>query len=89
MDGMKKAGLSPLEIIRSGTLNPAVFFGEENTFGEVKEGLVADLILLDANPLQDLNAIKSINGVMVRGSWLSKADIDKRLKEIAMHAANQ
>lgn len=83
MKAMADAGLSPLEIIRSGTLNPALYFGMENTFGEIKEGLDADLILIDSNPLEDLNALHEISGVMLRGKWLDRETIDKKLAVIA------
>jgi len=89
IEGMEKAGLSPLEIIKSGTINPAIYFGEENSFGEVKEGLSADLVLLKANPLNNLKALKDISGVMVRGEWLSKEAIDSKLLEIAKRNANK
>ncbi|WP_411767373.1 amidohydrolase family protein [Winogradskyella sp. A3E31] len=83
IEGMRKAGLTPLEIIQSGTLNPAVYFNATDSFGQVKEGLGADLMLLSANPLEDLSALKNLTGVMVKGQWLSKEDIDSRLAEIA------
>ncbi|MEX0290803.1 MAG: amidohydrolase family protein [Flavobacteriaceae bacterium] len=86
--GMERAGLSPLQILQSGTINPAVFFQKEGQFGELKAGLDADLILVNANPLEDLSALKEISGVMVRGKWLSKDAIDKKLVEIAANAAN-
>src|SRR5690606_16946703 len=54
IEGLVRAGLTPLEILQSGTMNPARFFGMEDIFGEVKEGLRADLVLLQANPLKDL-----------------------------------
>lgn len=87
MRDMADAGMSNLEIIQSGTINPAIYFGMENTFGEVKVGFDADLILIDADPLQDLDALQEISGVMHRGKWLSKSQIDKELKEIAANAA--
>ena len=83
IDGMLRAGLTPLQIIQSGTINPAIYFGEEGNFGEVRVGGSADLVLLNANPLQDLKALKNLSGVMVRGQWLSKEKIDSRLAEIA------
>lgn len=89
IDGMLRAGLTPAQIIESGTINPAIYFGEEETFGEVKEGLDADLILLNANPLEDMKALKEISGVMVRGQWLSKDEIDAKLAEIAERNVNK
>ncbi|QCX00414.1 amidohydrolase family protein [Aggregatimonas sangjinii] len=87
IDGMLEAGMTPLEIIRSGTMNPATFFGMSDTFGEIKEGLDADMILLEANPLENLTALQQISGVMVRGKWLPKNAIDQKLAEIAANAA--
>lgn len=87
--GMKRAGLSELQILQSGTVNPARFFGMEDRFGTIAEGMAADLILLGANPLSDISALKEIEGVMVRGKWLDRSEIDSKLQEIAAHAANQ
>lgn len=87
INGMLGAGMTPLEIIQSGTINPATFFDMSTTFGEIKEGLAADMILLEANPLENLDALKQISGVMVQGQWLSKTNIEKRLAEIADSAA--
>lgn len=86
--GMRAAGLTPLEILQSGTLNPAVFFGKEDTFGSIREGLDADLVLLDSNPLLDVSALKDISGVIVRGKWLSRDAIQERLGQIAGNAQN-
>lgn len=87
IDGMQKAGMTPLEIIQSGTINPAIYFGMEGRFGEIKEGLDADLILVNANPLEDLDALQQISGVMRQGKWLSKQAIEEKFVEIAKNAA--
>ncbi len=89
IQGMARAGLTSLQIIQSGTIHPATYFEMEDVFGEVKEGMVADMILLNGNPLEDLEALKKITGVLVKGTWLSKEAIDKKLAEIATHAAVQ
>ena len=88
VDGMLEAGLTPLEILQSGTINPAIYFGMEDTFGSIKEGLDADLVLLNSNPLLDITALKQISGVMVRGKWLSKESIAEKLEQIADNAIN-
>lgn len=88
IDAMEDAGLTRLEILQSGTINPAVYFGMEDEFGEIKEGLEADLIILDANPLEYLDALQQISGVMRQGKWHSKEAIDQRLGEIAEKVAN-
>ncbi|MBQ4822754.1 amidohydrolase family protein [Aquimarina sp. MMG016] len=89
IDGMIKAGLTPLQVIQSGTINPAIFLDKENTFGQIKEGLDADIVILDTNPLEDIKALQQVSGVMVRGKWLPKEMIDKKLSEVAKNATNK
>jgi imidazolonepropionase-like amidohydrolase len=79
--GMLAAGLRPLEILQIGTLNPAQYFN--GNFGAIEEGMEADLILLKANPLEDLNHLKNPLGVMARGQWISEETIKEKLKQIA------
>ena len=88
IEGMINAGLTPLQILQSGTLNPAKFFNQEESFGQIQVGLDADLVILDANPLKNIKSLRQIYGVMVKGTWLSKETIDKKLEEIASNAAN-
>ncbi len=83
MDAMFRSGMSPYEILKAGTVNPAIYFGDENLYGMVKEGLSADLILLEANPLENIANMKDPAGVMVRGEWLSGEFIARRLEVIA------
>ena len=77
------AGLTPFEALQSGTANPAEFFGRSGDFGVVKTGAEADLILLDANPLEDITNTRRIHGVMIRGRWLSRTELDGLLKRLA------
>ncbi len=88
MKGMIEAGLTPLEVIQTGTINPAKFFNMEGEFGEISIGASADFMLLNGDPVQSLENIKEPSGVMVRGRWLDRETIDKRLAEIAERAAN-
>jgi imidazolonepropionase-like amidohydrolase len=85
--GMRRAGLSPLEILRMGTLYPARFFGQESEWGSLEEGKVADLVLVEGNPLEDLSALEAIRGVMLKGHWIPLDEIDQKLTEIARNAA--
>lgn len=71
------AGLTPYEALRTGTVAVAEFL-KSNT-GIVAEGKQADLILLNANPLLDIRNSKRIHGVMLRGHWLSRRELDARL----------
>ncbi|GAB3652783.1 amidohydrolase family protein [Echinicola sediminis] len=82
LQDMVDLGLSPLEAIQIGTVNPAQYFGMEGKFGEIIAGASADLILLDQNPLEDIRHMQQPAGVMVRGQWLSREMIDQKLKEI-------
>jgi len=69
-------GLSPLEALRSATLNPAIVFGLADSLGAVAEGMVADLVLLDANPLDDIHNTRSIEAVMLNGRYLDRSALD-------------
>lgn len=80
LDYLVNAGLTPFEALRSGTVDAARFFTAADRFGTVRAGLEADLILLDANPLEEIGNSKRIHGVMVRGQWLSRADLDRMLQ---------
>ncbi len=82
LKSMSKAGLSNFEILQSGTFNVGSYFKSQDLFGVVAPGLRADLLLLSGNPLEDLENLKSLDGVMVKGRWIPKSEIDQRLKEI-------
>jgi imidazolonepropionase-like amidohydrolase len=77
LQSMIDAGLTPYQALKTGTTNVGLYFG--TTDGVVAAGRRADLVLLDANPLQAIANSSKIAGVMVNGRWLSKADIDARL----------
>ncbi len=79
---MAEAGLTPYEILASGTRNIADHF-ESREFGQVVPGRRADLILLEANPLEDIANMARRAGVMVRGRWLPETEIQARLAELA------
>lgn len=87
IQGMIGAGMTPLEILKSGTVNPARYFDMEDTFGDLKVGLDADMVLLESNPLDDMTALQEIAGVMLRGRWIPKEEIDEKLAIVAKHAS--
>jgi len=72
------AGLSPYEALRTGTVAVAEFMRSNG--GIVAEGKNADLVLLDANPLENVENSKRIHGVMLRGHWYPKAELEERLE---------
>jgi imidazolonepropionase-like amidohydrolase len=80
---MTEAVMSPYEVLVSGTRNVGEYFADEDDFGTVAAGKRADLVLLGANPLEDVGNIDSIEGVMVAGRWLPRTGIDHRLEAIA------
>ena len=86
---MIKSGLTPYEALKMGTINPALFFNKEGEFGVIKTGASADFLLLDANPLDDIDHVQTRSGVMVRGVWLPEEEIQKRLDRIAAKYAEQ
>lgn len=80
------AGFTPLEALQTATINPARFFGKLADFGTVETGRVADLVLLRANPLEDVANTRAIAGVIADGKYWSSADLDalrERLKQAA------
>jgi imidazolonepropionase-like amidohydrolase len=83
MQAMADAGLTPYQILQSGTRNIAQHFGTLDASGTVASGKVADLILLDANPLASVANVQRRAGVMVRGRWLPEAELQRRLEEVA------
>ena len=76
------AGLTPYEALRTGTVNPAVYFGQPGRFGVVAVGADADLVLLDDNPLEDIATTRRIHGVMLRGRWLDRWALDRMLEPL-------
>ena len=80
------AGFTPVEALQTATINPAKFFGKENELGTIEKGKLADLVLLDANPLDDIRNTQKISGVVVNGHYLSRSDLDKVLTGVEQAA---
>jgi imidazolonepropionase-like amidohydrolase len=81
-----KAGLTPLQALQTATRNPALFLGRAD-MGSVETGKVADLVLLDANPLDDINNTRKIDAVVLNGRYLSHAELARMLKQMEAAAA--
>ncbi len=81
LEVLVEAGLSPFAALQSGTLNPALFLGLEESFGTVEVGKRADLILLSANPLEDISNVRQRSGVMVAGRWYPASELNEWLAE--------
>ncbi|HSR50251.1 MAG TPA: amidohydrolase family protein [Acidobacteriota bacterium] len=78
-----EAGLTPYQALRAATFKAASFAGALDEFGTLRQGRRADLLLLEANPLEDVAHVRQRAGVMVRGRWLSEAELQRRLEELA------
>ncbi|MEJ2204565.1 MAG: amidohydrolase family protein [Gemmatimonadota bacterium] len=84
---MEEAGMTNRQILASGTVTVGRYvqdhLGLDGDFGSVAEGNRADLVLLESNPLDDLDNLADRVGVMVRGRWISRAEIDEGLARLA------
>ena len=95
LEELVKAGLTPYEALRVSTTNAHEFLGELETAGTIEPGKNANLVLLNANPLEDISNTRTIEGVIFKGRWISKQEIDSRLEQIAesyselTHSKNQ
>jgi hypothetical protein len=78
-----QAGLTPQDAINSATLLSAEWLGIDKQIGSIETGKLADLVLLDKNPLIDINNTRKIAGVFVNGKWLDKTKLDVMLTDLA------
>jgi len=76
-----KAGLTPTESLRAATLNPAKFFGLDQKLGTIEQGKLADLVLLEANPLEDIRNTQRIDAVIMNGRFYDRKALDKMLAQ--------
>ncbi|HEY0229835.1 MAG TPA: amidohydrolase family protein, partial [Dokdonella sp.] len=77
------AGLTPTQALRSATLAPVQFLGMSSTAGSVATGKMADLVLLDADPMRDIRNTRRIDAVLLGGHLLRRADLDALLETAA------
>jgi len=82
LETMADVGLSPYDILKTSTYNPALYLGKLKEFGTVEAGKWADLVLLEGNPLEDIANTRKIAGTMVRGRWYARADLDLMLEAV-------
>src|SRR5262249_10488541 len=82
------SGLTPLDALQAATLGPAEFL-RADSLGAVEPGKVADLVLLDADPLADIANVSRIAAVCVGGSLLGRATLDRMLDDVKAEAASR
>jgi imidazolonepropionase-like amidohydrolase len=71
-----QAGLTPMQTLQGATRQPAEFLGKLQTQGTIEQGKIADLVLLDANPLNDIHNTQKIRAVILRGKLLDRNFLD-------------
>ncbi|WP_298531932.1 amidohydrolase family protein [uncultured Algibacter sp.] len=80
---LQESGLRPYEILKASTVNASRYLGSISMEGTITEGKNANLVLLNKNPLKDIKNTKSIEGVILKGQWLNRAQLDLFLEEVA------
>ena len=80
-----ESGLSPTEALQAATFNPALYMAKLNKYGVVEAGHIADLVLFDGNPLEDIRNTRKVNAVILRGRYFSRADLNKMVADAESH----
>src|SRR5216683_898042 len=83
-----QAGLTPMQALQAATRNPAEFLGKLQTQGTIEPGKFADLLLLDANPLDDIHNMQRIRAVLLHGKMLDRKSLDGLLEAEEKFAAS-
>lgn len=78
-----EAGFTPLEALQTATINPAIFLKKEDKLGTVQPGKLANLLLLEKNPIDDINNTRSIHSVIVSGKYLEGEKLRDDIEAIA------
>ncbi len=86
-DLLEKAGFTPLKVLQMATCNGAEFLNKLTSLGSVKEGRQADLVLLDANPLESIQHLHRISAVVRNGRYYSLRDLQNIREQVASHVA--
>ena len=79
---MVKAGLTPMQALQTATNNAADYLGKVDTMGTVEKGKSADLVLLDANPLEAISNTQKISAVVLNGQLLDRKALDRLLAHV-------
>lgn len=87
LERLVEAGLTPLQALRTATLNPARHLGTADSIGTIEAGKVADLVLLDGDPLVDIRNVRNVRAVLVGGRLLDRDALDELLSRAQAFAA--
>jgi imidazolonepropionase-like amidohydrolase len=88
LKALGNAGLTPIQVLQTATLNPAKVMGRTADYGSVVEGKIADLVLLDEDPTKDVAALQEINAVILHGQFFNEAALHEQLR-LAIQLADQ
>ena len=83
---MVKYGLTPLQALQASVINGPVFLGKGNEYGSIASGKKADILILDSNPLIDIQSTQKINALITKGKLLDRQSLDGLLSEIKRKA---
>ncbi|MBT4288787.1 MAG: amidohydrolase family protein [Deltaproteobacteria bacterium] len=83
-----EAGLPPLTALQTATINAAEFLGKTDKYGTIEVGKIADLVLLEDNPLENISNTTKIAGVILNGVFFSKQDLSEMLKKLKQVSGN-
>jgi hypothetical protein len=86
---LQSAGLTPLEALQTATLNPARYQHGTDSLGTVEQGKIADLLLLNKNPLEDIRNTQEIDAVFTNGQYLTRKDLDSLLLDVENYIKNE
>ncbi len=83
LEQLVEAGLTPREALEAATLAPARFFETEKEMGSIEKGKLADMVLVDGNPLDDIRNARKVQGVFTHGRYYARKDLDAILNTTA------
>ncbi|MDZ4730232.1 MAG: amidohydrolase family protein [Xanthomonadales bacterium] len=88
LEHLAQAGLSPLDSLRATTLAPARFLGLQEKAGVIQAGARADIVLLKANPLADISAVRDVDAVVLAGAYYDRSALDRMLADVERAAGS-
>ena len=86
---LQNAGLTPSKALQSATINPAKYQNTTDTIGSIEKGKIADLVLLNENPLEDIKNTQEIEAVFTNGRYFSRKDLDSLLLSVENYIKNE